>query len=333
MTDVRELLADEARGLLERHCGPDVVSRTEAEGWSEKLWMQLERADLCRVGLAEELGGAGGGLPEAAAVVSAAASFAAPVPLAETCLLGGWLLQEAGFSIPLGPISAGQARDGVAEVPYGRSANAIAILFEEGDAWQVARLQPGDYTIDEGANLAGESRDTVRIRRLADARAAPAGIDAFAFEARGALARSVQMAGALDRLAALTAEYAGQREQFGSPIVRFQAVQALLVGAAQEAAAARAAVDAAVRAPTRYRIAAAKVRAGEAAGAAAEMAHQVHGAIGFTHEHQLHHFTRRLWSWREEYGGEARWATVLGEQVLEAGADQTWRLIASEGDL
>ena len=50
------------------------------------------------------------------------------------------------------------------------------------------------------------------------------------------------------------------------------------------------------------------MRVGEAAGDGAAIAHQVHGAMGFTYEHSLHHFTRRLWAWREEFGNESFWA-------------------------
>ena len=51
--------------------------------------------------------------------------------------------------------------------------------------------------------------------------------------------------------------------------------------------------------------------AGEAATRGAGIAHQVHGAIGFTHEHALHFATRRLWAWRDEFGSDAR----LGRRV------------------
>ena len=71
-------------------------------------------------------------------------------------------------------------------------------------------------------------------------------------------------------------------------------------------------------------VAAAKVRVGEAAGAGAAVAHQVHGAMGFTFEHRLHQFTRRLWSWRDEYGQESEWAIRLGRLVAADGADALW---------
>jgi acyl-CoA dehydrogenase len=76
----------------------------------------------------------------------------------------------------------------------------------------------------------------------------------------------------------------------------------------------------------------AKIRTGEAAGQACAIAHQVFGAIGFTEEHELHRFTKRLWSWRDEYGNEAFWSQALGARVLAAEADQTlWRTVAQVG--
>ena len=69
---------------------------------------------------------------------------------------------------------------------------------------------------------------------------------------------------------------------------------------------------------------AAKARAGEAASIAAGLAHQAHGAIGFTREYELHYATRRLWSWRDEFGNEAEWNRVVGRAALAAGADGLW---------
>lgn len=71
-------------------------------------------------------------------------------------------------------------------------------------------------------------------------------------------------------------------------------------------------------------IAAAKSRAGEAAGIACAHAHQIHGAIGLTYEHSLHFFTKRLWSWRDEFGHETEWNRLLGRHMMRAGADHLW---------
>ena len=122
--------------------------------------------------------------------------------------------------------------------------------------------------------------------------------------------------------------YAGERVQFGRPIGKFQAVQQQVASLAAQAACAGASADAAVAAAERgdatFEIACAKARVGEAAGVAAAIAHQVHGAMGFTREHRLHRFTRRLWAWREEFGDEAYWWRWLGRIALAKHGDGLW---------
>lgn len=143
---------------------------------------------------------------------------------------------------------------------------------------------------------------------------------------RGALLRSIQMAGALERVRDLTVRYAGEREQFGQRLNRFQAVQQQLAELAGLVALAGAAVEEAVAEPSGKRIAVAKVVTGSAAGRGAAIAHQVHGAIGFTHEHMLHRFTTRLWRWRDEYGTEAVWSEGLGDLLARVGGDRVWEV-------
>jgi acyl-CoA dehydrogenase len=63
---------------------------------------------------------------------------------------------------------------------------------------------------------------------------------------------------------------------------------------------------------------------GEAATRGSAIAHQVHGAIGFTHEHMLHFATRRLWTWREEFGADAWWAERLGRAAVSSRSEAFW---------
>ncbi|MBI1239069.1 MAG: hypothetical protein GC199_06965 [Alphaproteobacteria bacterium] len=151
---------------------------------------------------------------------------------------------------------------------------------------------------------------------------------------KGALMRAAQLAGAVERTLALTVQYARDRVQFGKPIGSFQAIQQQLAILAGQSASASAAVDAAFETAARGEsasrdIAVAKVRAGEAAGAAVAIAHQVHGAIGFTDEHVLHHFTRRLWMWRGEFGAESYWAARLADWALAGSPDDLWSRVAT----
>ena len=73
----------------------------------------------------------------------------------------------------------------------------------------------------------------------------------------------------------------------------------------------------------------AKARIGEATGIVTDTVHQLFGAMGFTHEHVLHHYTRRLWDWREEYGNERYWQETLGSSICAGGADQLWPFLAT----
>ena len=147
-----------------------------------------------------------------------------------------------------------------------------------------------------------------------------------------ALCRSVQMAGALERVLEYSLQYANERVQFGRPIGKFQAIQHMLAVLAGQAAASSAAADAAVEAsrlaPDEFAVSVAKSRVGEAAGKGAEIAHQVHGAMGYTREHNLHYSTRRLWSWRDEFGNESCWQGRLGRAVAASGADALWPMLS-----
>jgi alkylation response protein AidB-like acyl-CoA dehydrogenase len=130
--------------------------------------------------------------------------------------------------------------------------------------------------------------------------------------------------------------YANERVQFGKPIGKFQALQQNLAIFAEEAAAVNCAGPAACRAMAKgdagFEIAAAKLRANMAIGVGNMIAHQVHGAIGITREFSLQYFTRRLLSWRSEFGNDRHWANVLGSQVTAAGADAFWSNLTARSD-
>jgi acyl-CoA dehydrogenase len=291
--EVRELLAASAADLFRRHCPSEVI----AKHWSAELWRVVEGAELTEGASTAELG----------EVVRVAAQYAAPIPLGEDALARR-LLARAELDAPSGPLTLAEFHQWRAErVPYARFATGIVVVGPEG----IGLLRPGSYRVSEGENLAGEPRDSVAADPCE--LAGPGAV----LRRWGALLRAVQMAGALERVLQLTVRHAGDRHQFGQPLRRFQAIGQQLAELAGETAAARAAADAAAEDPQLWKIAAAKVRCGEAAGRAATIAHQVHGAAGFTDEHILHRFTLRLWSWRDEFGTEEEWASVLGGLLRE----------------
>jgi acyl-CoA dehydrogenase len=304
------------------------------------LWKALEETGLARLTLPEAAGGSEAGLPDAAEVLQAAGAHVARVPLVETDLLAGWLLHSHGLAVPDGPLTAVAGELGVdgtvtgelARVPWARDVAGIVVLTPS----HVVLLAPDQVRITPGANLAEEPRDTVTVSgpvaELADAASGAAS----ELRLRAALGRAQLLAGAARGALARTVQYAGERVQFGRPIGRFQAVQQQLALAAAEVAAAGVAASAAAStaeregfgaAATAFAVAAAKARTSEAAGEVARIAHQVHGAIGFTREHDLRLLTTRLWAWRDEDGSEAQWQAELGATVLAAGADALWPMV------
>ncbi|GAA3234239.1 acyl-CoA dehydrogenase family protein [Pseudonocardia petroleophila] len=305
------------------------------------LWTALEETGLARLTLPEAAGGSEASFADAAEVLQAAGAHAARVPLVETDLLAGWLLHSHGLEVPDGPltaVAADLAVDGTAvrgaleRVPWARGVSAVVVLTPS----HVVLLPVDGLAVTDGANLAEEPRDRVVVDG-ADAVVAPVAEGAAAeFRLRAALGRAQLLAGAARGALARTVQYAGERVQFGRPIGKFQAVQQQLALAASEVAASGAAASAAAAAADRdgfgaasaaFAVAAAKARTGEAAGEVARIAHQVHGAIGFTREHDLRLLTTRLWAWRDEDGSDARWQAELGATVLAAGPDALWPLV------
>ena len=301
-----------------------------AEGaWPERLWQTFAETGLAQAALPEEAGGAG--LAAGLAVMRAAGRHAAPIPVAET-MIAALLCHEAGVEVPDGPLTVCAlatehvVTDSAAlqRVPWARFAS-IAVIASAGGG--LALYMP--VSVFEGANLAGEPRDDVgQGVPLAAANAPPPAVDGTALMA---LARAAQLRGAMEQVLAMTVAYAQEREQFGRPLARFQAIQHHLAEIGGETAATGAAVDAAAQAGTRFAYAAAKARASQAAGTVARLAHQVHGAIGYTVEHDLHRWTTRLWAWREEYGNEAHWWQVLGAEAARGGGAALWPTMVNAG--
>ncbi|HEN8797900.1 TPA: acyl-CoA/acyl-ACP dehydrogenase [Pseudomonas putida] len=333
--DMRDMLLDAAHRILADK--PD------------NLWAVLQESGFDRALLPESKGGASVNWADACSLLTLAGEHAAPVPLAEA-MAGHWLLDLAGVENSTLPTIApsvldGQVRVGVAgesprvdgtlpRVPWGDACSHVAFIAGAGPTAQLIVLarNAAGVSVSRGHNLAGEPRDTLVLEGVVPVAVVPAPCDARELLSIGAILRSALMAGAVTRCLSLAVEYANLRVQFGRPIGKFQAVQQSIAVLATQAAAARAAAEAGSEAiderlatagqPLTENVAAAsaKIRTGEAAGQACAITHQVFGAIGFTEEHELHDFTKRLWSWRDEWGNEAFWSRELGELIL-AGAD------------
>ncbi|MEE2056942.1 acyl-CoA dehydrogenase family protein [Rhodococcus artemisiae] len=335
-TDNTEL-RDFERMLAEVFTPGDDHRIGEVIEFDRALWGTLSELGLARLTGDESAGGSGAGWTEAALLLTAAGAGAAAVPVAENDLLAGWLLATAGLEASDGVRTAAvlDADGGARFVPWARDVDSIVVLWQDPkDTWRVADVPRARIDLTDAVNLASEPRDRIRVDVSALSGAAVSGSVAEEFRYRGALARALASVGAMDRILELVVGHVTARVQFGRPLGKFQAVQALVSDIAAEGALARAASDAAVAAAvgggfessaTRFAVAAAASCTGHAAAVVARNAHQALGAIGFTMEHELHRHANRILSWRSEFGTVSSWDAELLDAAVAAG--DVWSLV------
>ena len=350
MEDGVGLVAETCERVFRDAAEPQGIALDPENGaWRGALWSALEEIGLATAWVPEEAGGAGASVREGFEALHAAGRFAAAAPLADT-LVAGMVLARAGLDVPAGKLAVAPVRtrdrivlrsDGTlagraGRVPFGREAEHVAVIAGaggDGGDWRVALVERVRCGLAEGESVAGDPLDRLDFDGVTPlvVGARPVVPD----EARlfGAASRAALIAGALQAILDLSVEYARERVAFERPIAKFQAVQQELARLAGEVAAANSAANSAAwalenRDPASdavlVEVAAAKVRAGEAAHAGALIAHQVHGALGYSREHVLHRYTHRLWAWRDEYGDESEWALRLGEHFARLGAEGMW---------
>ncbi len=317
MSESTNLLTDAATRIFRDQCDKQLLDAAERGEFAQPLWALLGDNGFLETGCTAEVSA-----QDLYALIGLAGEYVLPVPFVENVLVGRWLSEPSGHDV----VSVGVISDNrICDVPWGRAATRVVGIDAKSSAIVVVA---NPQVLHTGVNIAGEARDVIA---LPDA-VAPVTITAQPFLDQAA-GRVCLIAGVLRAVLEISLRYATEREQFGRPISKFQAIQHNLAVLAAEVAAAQRAADAAVdaRDGERYgfEVAAAKARASEAVTIVAELAHQVHGAMGFTHEHILHHLTRRAWAWRDEYGGEALWQDRLGTHIAQLGADAVWNFVAT----
>ncbi len=353
MAESENIVAETAEKIFADLADAQTINRDKQGGWKAPLWQALTEAGLPLSWVGEDCGGSGASLAEGFSVLSAAGRFAIAVPLAET-MLAGWLLSQARIASPEGAMTIAPAspKDRIAlstdgtlsgrarGVPFARDAKHIAVLASTAKGFSIALVDAAACRIEAGLGLGGDASDTVTFNNASPVaiKPAPNGFDQTQLMLMGAVARSLQIAGALESMLDISVRYSNERVAFEKKISKFQAVQHNLAKLAGESAAALAAATSAADTlanATSFDDAAfleavsAKIRCSEAAEKGGAIAHQVHGAIGFTIEHILHRYSLRALAWRDDFGSESYWAVELGKLVAARGADELWPLVAS----
>ena len=327
------MISDALAALLADHCGADVVRAIESGGSSTELWRAISEAGFADAMVSESKGGAGLSAEAVSGCWMLAGRHAVPLPLSET-MIARAMLTEQSITVPDTPIAFGIGHRTPAGtlravgISGGRTAGAV-LVTAAGDT----RLLNTDNGRSE--RCAFELDLTLEWPESAWT-AAPRLAVSLDTRLAQALVLSLQIAGALDAVFRRSLAWANEREQFGKPIGKFQAIQHQLALMAEESfAATMAARTACLPGPDSassatastglvgalagiapLRVATAKARTSEAALQVAQMAHAVHGAIGFTHEFDLQILTRRLHAWRQTAGSESAWHDQIGRALL-----------------
>jgi acyl-CoA dehydrogenase len=353
VAESENIVVETAEKIFADLADAQTINRDKNGEWKAPLWRALTEAGLPLSWVGEDCGGSGASLAEGFGVLGAAGRFAIAVPLAET-MLAGWLLAQAKISSPDGEMTVAPASpkdritldaDGSLSgrargVPFAKAARHIAVLTSGSGGFSVALVDAAKCRIEAGLNLASDGSDTVTFDHVQPIaiKPAPKGFDQTSLMLMGAVARSLQIAGSLQSMLDISVRYANERVAFEKKISKFQAVQHNLARLAGETAAAMTAASSAGDTIANaagfddavfLEATAAKIRCAEAAEKGAAIAHQVHGAIGYTLEHILHRHTLRALAWRDDFGHESYWAVELGKRIAARGADELWPLVAS----
>ncbi len=313
------------RAFAEKQCTPADVREAWASplGWSRPRWTAL--ADMGVVGMTvpEEDGGLGRGLVDVVLLLEEAGRAGLPEPLVETVALGVPVLVDAPG--PQGDVLRARwlraIADGAVTLAVGTStmpavpgAVGADLLLLERDG-ELHAVPAAAVALTPRPVLDG-SRGVAQV----EWEPSPATLVVAGFEAEGVLAaladRAAMSTGAVlvgvaDRLISMAAQYAKERSQFGQPIGSFQAVKHHLADALVRVEFARPVVYRAAwslsegEADASLHASMAKAMASEAATLAARTALQVHGAIGYTWEHDLHLWMKRAWALAAAWGDAA----------------------------
>ncbi|MBP6382843.1 MAG: acyl-CoA/acyl-ACP dehydrogenase [Pseudomonadales bacterium] len=332
-TDDQKLFQQTVREFLVAEVTPGSIraSWETATGRSDALWAQLGELGLTGITVPEEHGGLGMNELDFVLLAEEIGYVALPEPLIDTVLVGAPCLRDCG--------NAALAADWLPKIAAGEAKLAIGLdcnpLVADAHVADLLLLQHGDelHAVPR-ANVtltANECLDpsrrlfrvdwtpgaATRVAGGAAGRALLAGL-----LNRAALGAAAQCLGLTQRMIEISVAYTRDRQQFGQAIGTFQAVQHLMANVAVKLEYAKAPVHRAAcdvahgSARADVSVSHAKLAATEAAALAARNSIQVHGAMGYTWEVDLHIFAKRAWTLDNAWGDRAYHKLRVADFVL-----------------
>ena len=338
------LFQDSVRDFLVNEITPDAIraSWKTDTGRSDNIWTQLTELGLTGMTVPVEFGGLGMNEIDFVLLAQECGYVALPEPLVHTVLVAVPLIKSLSEDLKaewLPKIAAGEAKVvvGLTENQFVEDAHiANLLLLQHGDEIHAVSADAVKLTHNESMDL---SRKLYSVEWIpSDSSCVASGGEGRALiEAsmnRGALACAAQALGLIHRMIDMSVQYTSERKQFGKPIGSFQAVKHHMANIAVAWEYAKAPVYRAS-----YTIAHglntaslnashAKLAACEAADLAAQNCMQVHGAMGYTWEVDLHIFMKKAWAFNNTWGDnafhKARVADVIFAEGAALGAGHTF---------
>ena len=309
----------------------EVLEAAERTGWHSPLWEMCSELGLGSLLIPENLGGVGGDWDDLFEIVHAIGRFTVPLPVAQD-IVARSLLANTEIDAPDDPGVLITGSD-LTKVPWGRQ---LGWGLHQEDNDKLVFLRWDCKKTIHAENMAGEPMDDISSGILERTELAGNKLPEKGLAYVGALLNAGFIAGASLSALEKSSRYTNERQQFGRSLSKFQSVQHTIARMAEAVASIEAitrlafhrmnSVEWAESAAddARLTIAAAKYRASLCADTVCALAHQLHGAMGFTYEYDLHFLTRRLWGWRADCGGADYWSIQLGELALDHSADELW---------
>lgn len=334
------LLQQTVREFLAGECSIAWVREQwdSATGRSPEFWQKLTEIGIPGLLISEAQGGLEMDEIDFVLLLEETGRAALTEPVIATALVAARVFQELNSAALqsewLPRIASGDAliATGSPVNPFVADAHiADLILLPGADA--IRLLAPDDVRLtplasnDPGRRIFSLAWDDSKARVVARGEAARQ-ICAAALD-RGAMACAAQALGVCDQLIEMSVSYASQRKQFGVPIGSFQAVKHMLANVKVELEYARSLVYRAAHSVAHASdargidVSMAKVAACEAAVNAAKVSLQVHGAIGYTWEQDLHVWMRRAWSLDLAWGDRAFHRSRVTAGIIEGSSAAT----------
>ena len=333
-TEDQLLLQQTVHDFLEGECTVEHVrSMWETEtGRSPEFWGKLAEVGVPGLLVPDAYDGLGMNEVDMVLVLEETGRAGTAEPVIDTAFVGVPLLAESGAEGVanewLPKVAAGEAilAVGHAQSPFVSDAHiADLLLLSSGDAVHAVPAADVQLTMqpanDPAKKIASVEWTPSSATLLADGDAGRA-LQAAAFDC-GALACAAQLLGVGQKTIEMAVLYATQRKQFGVPIGSFQAVKHMLANEKVKVEYARtlvyrAADSVANGCPSRAAdVSMAKIATSEAAVAIAKTALQVHGALGYTWEQDLHVWMRRAWSLDSSWGSLPYHRSRLAAAVID----------------